>query len=147
MADSYVLQVTQSWRGRDSKGQILPLHWAITVKTAGSDNTPIGMVYNAAGNIDTFFYETVANVSLKNTNWRGALTVGSLPKEILPNVERVFSQVPIVRHDYNWNCQNWVWASLRELRQLGYPIKPNLTWEVLRAEMNDLLDAWEAGDI
>jgi len=146
-ANSYVLQVTQSWRGKDSQGKILPLHWAITVKTEGTDEAPVGNIYNAAGNIDTFYYESSFNVPLKNANWRGALEVGLVPHDGLSNVEQILSQVAVVRHDFNWNCQNWVWASLRELRHSGYEIKANLTWEDLVSEMGGLLEAWEDGDI
>lgn len=142
----YVLKVTQSWRGQDDSGKPLPLHWAITVQTAGTDQAPVGNIYNAAGNIDTFYYEVLHDVPLDNANWRGGLTVATIQKEDLVRVEKIFSGVPTFRHDFKWNCQNWVWAALRELRQAGFAVE-SLTWESLRTNMNDLLEAWEVGDI
>ncbi|KAH9835646.1 uncharacterized protein C8Q71DRAFT_89583 [Rhodofomes roseus] len=144
--DVYVLKITQSWRGKDSTGKVLPLHWAITVKTDGTEGDPTGNIYNAAGNIDTFSYEVIHDVPLTNANWRGDLPVATINKEDLPKVEEIFADVPTVRHDYKWNCQNWVWAALRELRSNGFTIR-TLTWDSLRANMDDLLEAWENGDI
>jgi len=138
--DSYVLHVAQKWRGEDSMGKRLPLHWALTIKTAGSD---IGNIYNAAGNIDTFHYEALTNTPLKDVNYRGSLLVGTIPRESLPEVEQLLSQVPVIRHDYNWNCQNWVWSGIRELRKAGYPIKPFMTWHELVIDMDRLVDDWE----
>lgn len=148
MADTnhYVLHVTQSWRGQDSLGKIMPLHWAITLQTAGTDTAPVGNIYNAAGNIDTFYYDVSHNVPLVNANWRGSLAVATIRKIDLAKVEKVFSRIPTFRHDFNWNCQNWVWTALRELRQAGFPVE-TLTWESLHTNMDDLLEAWEVGDI
>ncbi|GBE78380.1 hypothetical protein BKA93DRAFT_808649 [Sparassis latifolia] len=141
------LQVTQVWRGTDSEGNILPLHWALVVPTSGPDSDPVGNLYNAAGNIDTFHYEELTNVSLKNINWRGSLVVCNFPTDALHVVESILRRTPVVRHDYGWNCQNWVWACLRQLRRSGFDVRPKITWEGLRAEMFKLLEAWEAGDI
>ncbi|CCM00935.1 uncharacterized protein FIBRA_02982 [Fibroporia radiculosa] len=143
----YTLQVTQSWRGKDAYGNIFPLHWALTIRTSGSDARPIGKIYNAAGNIDTFFYETLSDAPLTNSNWRGDLKVGNIPADALPAMERILEgEVPVVRNNYNWNCQNWVWSALRRLRQKGFNISPT-TWDSLVSDMNSLLDAWESGDI
>ncbi|EPT04239.1 hypothetical protein FOMPIDRAFT_1114313 [Fomitopsis schrenkii] len=144
--DHYVLKVTQSWRGKDASGKVLPLHWAITLQTAGTDKEPVGNIYNAAGTIDTFYYEVLHDVPLVNANWRGDLAVATIRNVDLAKVEKVFSGVPIFRHDFNWNCQNWVWTALREFRQAGFNVK-TLTWESLRTNMDDLLEAWEVGDI
>ncbi|KAI0639310.1 hypothetical protein C8Q77DRAFT_1080509 [Trametes polyzona] len=142
-----VLEVTQMWRGKDSEGNDLPLHWALTFKTAGTDDRPIGNCYNAAGSTDTYRYEVERDVPLRNENWRGSLPVGRIPAESLPKFERILSQIPITRADPSWNCQNWVWASLRELRHAGFSIEPILSWPRLRDGMFDLLEAWECGDI
>ena len=142
-----VLRVTQWWRGKDSEGKILPLHWALTFKTSGSDERPVGNIYNAAGNIDTFCYEAQRNIPIRHDLWRGSLAVGRIPVESLDHFEHILSQNPIVRHDPEWNCQNRVWAALRELRQMGFAIEYNLTWAKLRIDMLELLEAWENGDI
>ncbi|KAI0824262.1 hypothetical protein BC628DRAFT_1411178 [Trametes gibbosa] len=142
-----VLEVTQVWRGKDSEGNDLPLHWALTFKTGGTDDRPIGNCYNAAGNIDTYCYEAEREITLRNDNWRGSLPVGRIPAESLAKFEHILSQIPITRHDTAWNCQNWVWASLRELRHAGFSIEPILSWQRLRGDMFDLLEAWECGDI
>jgi len=145
-SDQYILNVTQSWRGKDSTGKVLPLHWALTIRTAGTGSNPYGNIYNAAGNIDTFYYEVLHDVPLTNANWRGDLPVGTIKKEDLSRVEEILSTVPTVRHDFKWNCQNWIWAALRELRYSNISIE-TLTWERLRSKMDDLLEAWENGDI
>lgn len=146
-ADLITLHVTQTWRGRGADNQILPLHWAITFRTGGTDDQPTGTIYNAAGNIDTYCYERLTDAPIKTHMWRGALAVGTVPKDRLPAMEQLLAQTPVVRHDPKWNCQNWVWTSLRELRQSGFGINPDLSWQVLCTEMFNLLEAWECGDI
>ncbi|OBZ79746.1 hypothetical protein A0H81_00694 [Grifola frondosa] len=141
------LQVTQTWRGKNSDGSILPLHWAITLRTGGSDNNPIGNRYNAIGNIDTFAYEKETNAIIRNDNWRGSFDVGSISVDRIPEMESILSQLPIIRQDPNWNCQNWVWSGLRELRWLGFAIRPRLTLKVLQNGLLGLLEDWEVGDI
>ncbi|PCH33557.1 hypothetical protein WOLCODRAFT_147648 [Wolfiporia cocos MD-104 SS10] len=144
--DTYVLEITQSWRGKDYMGNIMPLHWAITAQTGGTDRIPTGHIYNAAGNIDTFFYEELHDTPLRNANWRGTLAVCTIPKDRLPDVERMFARVPVIRQDRNWNCQNWVHAALRELKDHEFDVKV-VSWEGLKRAMNELLEAWENGDI
>ena len=141
------LQVTQWWRGKGAQGDILPLHWALTYKVSGSNERPLGNKYQAAGNIDTFCYEVERAVPIKHDGWRGSLTVGRIPEDSLEDFERILSQIPVVRLDPAWNCQNWVWNALRELRHAGFSINHNLTWSGLRTEMFALLEAWELGDI
>jgi len=143
----YDLYLTQTWRGKDSEGKVLPLHWALTVKISGTDDEPVGNLYNAAGNIDTFFYERLTGISLRNPNWRGSLLVCTFPEDQLLVLEEIMSETPVIRLDYNWNCQNWVWTSLRGLRHAGFEVRPNMTWAGLRTEMDALLEAWENGDI
>ncbi|OCH96499.1 hypothetical protein OBBRIDRAFT_787058 [Obba rivulosa] len=149
-ASLITLQVTQTWRGHGANYQVLPLHWAITFRTGGTDDQPKGTLYNVAGNIDTYCFEKLTDVPIKTHLWRGALTVGTIPKSNLPKMEQLLAQTPVVRHDPNWNCQNWVWISLRELRQkreLNINIDPELSWQILCAKMSRLLDDWENGDI
>ena len=141
------LQVTQWWRGKGAQGDILPLHWALTYKVSGSDERPTGNKYQAAGNIDTFCYEVERNVPIRHDAWRGTLTVGRIPVDGLERFERILSQIPVVRLDPAWNCQNWVWNGLRELRQAGFAIDPNLSLSSLQTQMLELLEAWELGDI
>ncbi|TBU48385.1 hypothetical protein BD309DRAFT_997666 [Dichomitus squalens] len=142
-----VLYVTQWWRGKDSEGKILPLHWALTFNTSGSDERPRGNVYNAAGNIDTLRYEAERGVPIRHDLWRGSLAVGRIPVESLDQFEKILSQNPVIRHDPEWNCQNWAWTALRELRHQGFAIEYNLTLHKLRMDMFELLEAWENGDI
>ncbi|KAI0369115.1 hypothetical protein BV20DRAFT_968288 [Pilatotrama ljubarskyi] len=142
-----VLEVTQVWRGKDSEGEDHPLHWALTFKTAGKDDQQIGNRYTVAGNTDTYCYEVVKDVPLRDETWRGSLSVGRIPAEAIPRFERLLAQIPVTRYDPSWNSQNWVWASLRELRNAGFSIEPILSWSRLRSDMYDLLEAWERGDI
>ena len=132
--DHYVLKVTQSWRGQDASGKPLPLHWAITVQTAGTDQVPVGNIYNAAGNIDTFYYEVLHDVPLDNANWRGALTVATIQKEDPAKVEQIFSGVPTYRHDFNWNCQNWVRALFEKMVEAGLVAQQTVDEVVRRTE-------------
>ena len=125
----------------------MPLHWALTYQTSGTDDRPVGNVYNAAGNIDTFCYEGSKDVPIRHDGWRGSLTVGRIPVDALDQFERILAEIPITRHDPEWNCQNWVWYGLRELRQTGFAIDPDLNFARLKTQMLELLEAWENGDI
>ncbi|TFY66896.1 hypothetical protein EVG20_g4197 [Dentipellis fragilis] len=146
--DYYEVQVTQLWRGRDSRGHILPLHWEITLCTSGTYRNPKGNVYQLIGGTDSFTFDRQANKSIRaSQNWRGTFAVGYIPKHKLRGVEYILSNVPITRHDPAWNCQNWVWEALRKLKILGFEIHADLTWTGLQNEMADLLEAWETGDI
>ncbi|TBU24981.1 hypothetical protein BD311DRAFT_867782 [Dichomitus squalens] len=142
-----VLHVTQWSRGTDSEGKTRPLHWALTFKTSGSHLRPIGNAYNVAGNVDTFCYEAQRDIPLRHDLWRGSLAVGRIPVESIDQFEKILSEIPIVRHDPEWNSQNWVWTALRELRQQGFAIEYNLSFDKLRSHMYGLSEAWENGDI
>ncbi|EED78422.1 predicted protein [Postia placenta Mad-698-R] len=144
---SYELNITQSWRGRDYQGGLMPLHWAITVKTASIDGKPVGNVYNAAGNIDSFMYDAPVNVLLQDANWRGNLKICSIPQTYLPELTRLFSEVPVERYNPDWNCQNWVWGAVHALRESGHEALKGFSMRDLRSKMLELLDSWEAGDI
>ncbi|KAH9946771.1 hypothetical protein B0H21DRAFT_741687 [Amylocystis lapponica] len=146
MSDFLDLKITQTWRGKDANGRIYDLHWALTIQTGGDDDAPIGTIHNAVGNMDTFFYEKTYDAVLKNNNWRGALVVGNIPQDKIPELEDILAHNPVVRHSYEWNCQNWVHTALRELRMAGFDIKP-ITWETIRTQMWALLDDWESGEI
>ncbi|KAH9944467.1 uncharacterized protein BXZ73DRAFT_87358 [Epithele typhae] len=141
------LQVTQWWRGKDAQGNIQPLSWALTYKISGSDHRPMGTKYGVAGTIDTYAYEVDRSVPIRHEGWRGSLVVGRIAPDALEQLERILSQIPVVRGDPSWNCHNWVWHGIRELRQAGFIIDPNLTWQGLRDKMLELLEAWERGDI
>ncbi|KAI0724443.1 hypothetical protein C8T65DRAFT_714592 [Cerioporus squamosus] len=134
----FVLRVTQWWRGKDSEGNLMPLHWALTCDTSGTDNGQTSNVYNAAGNIDTFCYEAEMNVPIRHDGWRGSLIVGRIPLASLNQFEHILSQIPTTRHDPSWNCQNWVCLSLRELRQAGFAIDPQLSMHACAWENRDI---------
>ena len=100
-------------------------------------------IYNAAGNIDTFFYEKIYDVPLKNANWRGDLPVGIITRDALPQVENLLARNEVVRRDGNWNCQNWVLSGLRRLQSAGFLGGETFTFQGLTAALlqaeNDLM--------
>ncbi|KZT06874.1 uncharacterized protein LAESUDRAFT_725627 [Laetiporus sulphureus 93-53] len=143
---NYVVQVTQTWRGKDSDGKVFPLHWALTIITSDIGDEPSGNIYNAAGNIDTYYFDQHNDVPLRDANWRGDLPIGTIRQADLADAERILADVEITRHHTNWNCQNWVWASIRALRRGGYAVQM-FTREQLIEKMDKLLDDWESGEI
>ena len=119
---------------KDSEGKTQPLHWALTFNTSGSDERPTGNVYSIAGNIDTFCYEVERSVPIRHGGWRGSLTVGRIPADGLEQFERILSQIPVVRLDPAWNCQNWVRGLFEKMVEAGLVAQQTVDEVVHRAE-------------
>ncbi|OJA13696.1 hypothetical protein AZE42_10924 [Rhizopogon vesiculosus] len=140
----YNVEVIQFWRGQRAPGRPYPLHWAIYIPTGPG----IGNTYEILGNIDTFTINFRRNQPHQNTHaWRGSFLVCRLPIHQLAQFETLLATVPVMRNDQRWNCQNWVWDGLRCIRQQGFQISREITLVTLQAQMYNLLEDWENGDI
>lgn len=140
----YDVEVIQFWRGQKEPLQPYPLHWVIHIPTGPG----IGNTYHVLGNTDTYTIEFRRNQPYPNPDaWRGSFTVGKVAAHQLTLLERHLASIPIMRHDPRWNCQSWVWESLRHLRHQGF----NISWEIrlsyLQTQMYCLLEDWEYGRI
>jgi hypothetical protein len=140
----YNIEVVQFWRGQKGPGRPYPLHWAIYIPTGPG----IGNTYEIIGSTETYARNLQRNQPHQNpTCWRGSFTVGRLPVHRLAQFEALLASVPVIRGDQRWTSQNWVWDSLRYLRQQGFHISWEITLANLQTQMCCLLEAWEYGQI
>ncbi|KAG2135777.1 hypothetical protein DEU56DRAFT_388313 [Suillus clintonianus] len=142
LAAYYDIEVVQFWRGQKERLQPYPLHWAIYIPTGPG----IGNTYHILGNTDTYTIDFRCNQPYPNPDaWRGSFRVGRIAAHQLTALERYLASIPITRHDPSWNCQSWVWDSLRHLRHQGFDINWEIRLSDLQAQMCCLLEDWEYG--
>jgi hypothetical protein len=148
------LCVAQYWRGRDSNGQPLPLHWALFAIWNGTTdslssaqysaaNDHWGTCYQAIGNSDTFTYSRTVDecMEILADEYRGCLVVGEVNGGDLEEIEKGLENITIYRHRIDWNCQNWVLAALERLKVRGC-VGTNVTANGLRNELRDMWETW-----
>ncbi|OAX40092.1 hypothetical protein K503DRAFT_799096 [Rhizopogon vinicolor AM-OR11-026] len=140
----YNVEVVQFWRGQKAPGRPYPLHWAIHIPTGPG----IGHTYQIIGNTDNYTLHFQRNQPHQDPDaWRGSFTVGRLPVHQLAQFEALLANIPVMRNEQRWNCQNWVWDGLRYLRQQGFHISWEITLAMLQTQMCCLLESWEYGHI
>jgi hypothetical protein len=108
-SDARTLCVAQYWRGYDSNGRRMPLHWALfAISNASLDSIEAsssgkehadqvdhwGTCYQAIGNIDTFAYSCSEDecMEIHAEGYRGCLVVGqidSFSAEVDASLQRV----------------------------------------------------------
>ncbi|KAH7927905.1 hypothetical protein BV22DRAFT_1193204 [Leucogyrophana mollusca] len=153
-----LLCVAQYWRGLDSNGQPLPLHWALfalngatreslavssSAKGADGQNDHWGTCYQAIGNIDTFEYscQELEYMELLAQDYRGCLCVGEIDASDLEEVGKLLEKVSVYRGREDWNCQNWVYGALEKLKRNGW-VREEVTPNGVKNELNDVLERW-----
>lgn len=140
----YPIEVVQFWRGEYRRGHPLPLHWSIFVRTSATR----GNCHEIVGDMETFATQDRFDIPFLNTDdWRGSHVVGYVAPGRLDDLLNHIALVPVVRHRWGWNCQNWVYEVLKGLKNPGLYTDEKLTFGKLQTHMLCLLEAWEVGDI
>lgn len=143
-AGYYPIEVVQYWRGEYAPGRPLPLHWAIIVRTSEKR----GNRHEIVGDSETYTTQDRFDVPLYETgDWRGGHVIGYVAPVRLDDLMTHVALVPVVRHRWTWNCQNWVFDALKALHCEDLYTDVNMTLGALQTQMSFLLEAWEVGDI
>ena len=161
----YPIELVQFWRGEYKRGQPVPLHWALFVRTAPAParargrrataattpGTPRGNFYELAGNTDTYTAQFLSNVTFEPEglpDWRGTHVIGWVHPAQLGVFERAARQVQVWRHRPDWLCQQWVHEVVRTVGGQHHGVfMDGVTFVALQKHMGRLLEAWENGDI
>lgn len=145
------LCIAQYWRGRDSNGRALPLHWALfaisnltpeplATNRASDLHEHLGMCFQAIGNIVNFEYScTEECVEVLADEYRGCLLIG---EGDLTVIEDLIKRVQVYRGREDWNCQNWVLGAVEKLKQKGY-VGENVTANAIRHELDEMWRNWD----
>ncbi|OJA16404.1 hypothetical protein AZE42_05505 [Rhizopogon vesiculosus] len=156
--DARTLCVAQYWRGYDSNGRRMPLHWALfaisnadpdSIKASSSGQEHAdqvdhwGTCFQAIGNIDTFTYSCTEDecMEILAEGYRGCLLVGNIDS-FSPDVDTLLQRVTVWRGREDWNCQNWVLGALERLKACNY-VASNVTADGVRNELEDILKNWK----
>ncbi|KAI9460286.1 hypothetical protein HD554DRAFT_2041665 [Boletus coccyginus] len=140
----FPIEVVQFWRGEYRRGHPLPLHWSILVRTSAQR----GNYHEIVGDMNTYATQDRLDIPLQNgDDWRGSHVVGYVSPTRLDDLLNHIALVPVVRHLWGWNCQNWVFDVLRGLKDPEMYTDAELTFGKLQMQMFYLLEAWEVGDI
>lgn len=158
ISDTRILCVAQYWRGYDSNGCRMPLHWALfAISNADSDSIQAsssgkeqadqvdhwGACYQVIGNIDTFTYSCTEDecMEILAEGYRGSLVVGKIDS-CLAEMEKLLQRVTVCRGREDWNCQNWVLSALEKLKACNY-VARNISGNGVRNELEDILTNWK----
>lgn len=101
-------------------------HWAIVVITDSSKLK--GVAFQITGSTNTYEVKQPEEVELLHSNtYMGSVSVGTVHRDYAFGAEgtalaTIVQRTPVVRGNLNWNCQNWVVAALKRLKDAQYDI-------------------------
>lgn len=101
-------------------------HWAIVVVTDSSKLK--GVAFQITGSTNTYEVKQPEEVDLLHLNtYMGSIKVGTVHRDYAFGTEgtalgTIVQRTPVVRGNLNWNCQNWVVAALKRLKDAWYHI-------------------------
>lgn len=119
-------------------------HWNLTVLVSPN----VSHTFEVRGNSDTFTYvhDTVSVPIGSIPSYRGGCHVGEVPSTSIDRLdERLKRDVAVIRLDLSWDCQDWVLAALRLLRDDGIAFK-TVNQAYVRKELQEDMARWEEGD-
>ncbi|KAL1748090.1 hypothetical protein HDZ31DRAFT_30372 [Schizophyllum fasciatum] len=119
-------------------------HWGLAVLFSRT----AARVFEIVGNTDSFGYVPRAAPSYAaDPAWRGGLLVAHVPRVDIDALDARLRALPIVKSDPDFDCQIWVLAALRALKQDGViPPDIDVRETVVRAELELEKERWEAAD-
>lgn len=132
-------------RGKDSTGAIAPFHWSILIPIPPTNVN--AYAFQILGNMDTFELSSgsIEASYAKHEAYRGAVVVGAVHENEISKVNEVAARVAIYRYRGDWNCQNWVMATLERLKPVGI-VDPQVTESGVRNELAEQEARWQVGE-
>ncbi|TRM61821.1 hypothetical protein BD626DRAFT_500643 [Schizophyllum amplum] len=119
-------------------------HWGLALLLSRTD----ARIFEIVGNTDSFGYvPRPARQYAADPAWRGGYTVGRVAPKDIDALDARLRALPIVRNDPEFDCQTWVLAALRILKQDGL-VEPEIDVReaVVREELEKEKERWEAAD-
>lgn len=86
------------------------------------------MAFQITGSTNTYEVKQPEEVELLHSNtYMGSVSVGTVHRDYAFGAEgtalaTIVQRTPVVRENLNWNCQNWVIAALKRLKDAQYDI-------------------------
>ncbi|KAF8220687.1 hypothetical protein L208DRAFT_1332454, partial [Tricholoma matsutake] len=113
-------------------------HWAIVVVT--NQNILKGIAFQVTGLASTYEVKQPKEVELLgSTTYMGNIKVGTVDSgsESMALLT-IIQHTPVVRGDLGWNCQDWVVAALKHLKDAQHNISVELSIEQLQAQFSEV---------
>jgi hypothetical protein len=117
-------------------------HWAIVVIT---DRGKLeGVAFQLTGSTNTYEIKQPQEIELLcSTTYMGSIKVGTVHGDYAFGAEStalrtIIQHTPVVRGDLNWNCQNWVVAALKRLKDAGHSILVEISIGGLQAQLSQV---------
>lgn len=118
-------------------------HWSL-VALCGSKNR--ARIFEVVGNPDTFLYSTKTVASFRSSRTLcGGCHVGNIFAGELDWLEDRLKAVSVRRNDPEFDCQTWVIAALRLLKEDGVVFQ-QINERFVRDELAKDYERWDVGD-
>jgi hypothetical protein len=117
-------------------------HWAIVVIT--NRGKLKGVAYQLTGSTETYEIKQPEEIWLLGSRtYMGNIKVGTVYGDYAFGVESaalctIIQHTPLVRGDLNWNCQNWVVAALKRLKDAQHNISGEISIRELQAQFAEV---------
>ena len=119
-------------------------HWSLAVPLSHSE----AHVFQLKGNYDTFHYDYshITNRFLESSSVRGGIQIGDIRSDALLWLKEKLEEVQVIRHNPDFDCQNWVLGAIQLLKEVGDIIYSGITEEGVRQELQKEEERWEEAD-
>lgn len=118
-------------------------HWSLVVPLSRSD----AHFFQLEGNYDTFRYEfSYVNKYSESSSMRGGVRIGEIQPDAVLWLKEKLREVRVVRHDPDFDCQNWALEAIQLLKDVGGIIYSGITERGVRQELREEKERWEVAD-
>lgn len=118
-------------------------HWSLVVPLSRSS----AHIFQLEGNYDTFRYEySYVDKFSESSSMRGGVRIGEIRPDAVLWLKEKLRDVRVVRHDPEFDCQNWVLEAIQLLKDVGGIIYSGITERGVRHELYEEKERWEVAD-
>ena len=120
-------------------------HWSLVVPLSRSH----AHVFQLEGNYDTFRYEYSYDNKFsesESSSMRGGVRIGEIQPDAVLWLREKLREVRVVRHDPDFDCQNWILEAIQCLKDVGGIIYSGITERGVRQGLYEEKERWEAAD-
>lgn len=118
-------------------------HWSLVVPLSRSS----AHIFQLEGNYDTFRYEySYVDKFSESSSMRGGVRIGEIRSDAVLWLKEKLRDVRVVRHDPEFDCQNWVLEAIQLLKDVGGIIYSGITERGVRHELYEEKERWEVAD-
>ncbi|KAG5653110.1 hypothetical protein H0H81_002257 [Sphagnurus paluster] len=77
---------------------------------------------------------------------RGGIRIGDIRSDALLWLKEKLKEVQVIRHNPDFDCQNWALGAIQLLKDVGDIIYSGITEERVRQELQKEEERWEEAD-